>query len=156
SRRRSTLIVAPTLDLVHQWYDLLRTSFESDIGLVGGGEHTLADLTVTTYDSAYLHMERYGARFGMVVFDECHHLPGETYALAAKQCLAPYRLGLTATPERADGRDERLTDVLGAEVYRKDIGELSGSYLAEYDTVRIAVELSVSEREEYESERKVY
>ncbi len=156
SRRRSTLVVAPTLDLVHQWYELLKASFDTKIGVIGGGEHSLEPLTVTTYDSAYLHMERHGARFGMVVFDECHHLPGETYALAARLCLAPYRLGLTATPERADGREEVLSELLGPLVYRKDIGELSGSYLAEYDTVRIQVELSDAERAEYEAERKVY
>ena len=62
---------------------------------------------MTTYDSAYLHMEHFGARFGLVVFDECHHLPGDDYALAAELCLAPFRLGLTATPERADGRETR-------------------------------------------------
>src|SRR5690606_12424374 len=77
-------------------------------------------------------------------------------ALAARLCLAPYRLGLTATPERADGREEVLSELLGPLVYRKDIGELSGSYLAEYDTVRIQVELSDAERAEYEAERKVY
>lgn len=156
SRRRSTLVVAPTLDLVHQWYELLKASFDAPIGIVGGGEHSLEHLTVTTYDSAYLHMERHGARFGMVVFDECHHLPGETYALAARLCLAPFRLGLTATPERADGRQEALSELIGPEVYRKDIGELSGSYLAEYDTVRVAIELSEDERAEYVAQRKIY
>lgn len=156
SRQRSTLVVAPTLDLVHQWYELLRTNFDTNVGIVGGGEHTLEALTVTTYDSAYLHMERYGNRFGMVVFDECHHLPGETYMLAARLCLAPFRLGLTATPERVDGRQNLMVELVGEEVYRKDIGELSGSYLAEYDTVRVGIELTEAEREEYENQRKVY
>jgi superfamily II DNA or RNA helicase len=104
-RRRSTLVVVPTLDLVRQWYDLLRTSFGCEVGIVGGGSHELREITVTTYDSAYLHMQHFGARFGFVVFDECHHLPSETYQLAAELCLAPFRLGLSATPERPDGRD---------------------------------------------------
>lgn len=155
-RRRSTLVVAPTLDLVRQWYDLLRSSFGTEVGLVGGGEHDVRPLTVTTYDSAYIHMEHLGARFGMVVFDECHHLPGATYALAAQLCLAPYRLGLTATPERADGREEALGALIGPVVYRKDILELSGRYLAEYDTVRIEVELSPEAREEHDAERAIY
>ncbi len=107
-RRRSTLVVAPTLDLVRQWYDGLRATFGEPVGLLGGGDHDVQSITVTTYDSAYLHMEHLGARFGLVVFDECHHLPGPTYALAARLCLAPYRLGLTATPERADGREADL------------------------------------------------
>src|SRR5262249_21499270 len=120
-KRRSTLIVAPTLDLVRQWYDLLRHSFAQPVGLLGGGEYEVAPLTVTTYDSPYLHMQNLGARFGLLIFDECHHLPGASYAMAAKFSLAPFRLGLTATPERADGRDEELNSLIGPLVYRRDV-----------------------------------
>jgi superfamily II DNA or RNA helicase len=155
-KRRSTLVVAPTLDLVRQWYDLLGATFGGEIGLVGGGEHDVQPITVTTYDSAHLHMEHLGARFGLVVFDECHHLPSAAYALAARACLAPFRLGLTATPERADGRDADLSTLIGPVVYRKDIVELSGDYLAEYDVERIAIALSNEERAEYDAERAIY
>lgn len=155
-KKRSTLVVAPTLDLVRQWYDLLRTSFATEVGIVGGGEHSVRPLTVTTYDSAYLQMEHLGARFGLVVFDECHHLPGASYQLAAELCLAPFRLGLTATPERADGREGALAGLVGPVVYRKEIGELAGSFLADYDTERLTVELSAEERDEYQRERAIY
>jgi superfamily II DNA or RNA helicase len=154
--RRATLVVAPTLDLVRQWFDTLRASFGCDVGLVGGGEHDVKPLTVTTYDSAYLHMEHLGARFGLVVFDECHHLPGAAYALAARASLAPFRLGLTATPERSDGRDAELATLIGPIVYRKDIQDLSGDYLAEYETEQVAIALTPSERAEYDEARAIY
>ena len=38
-KRRSALVVAPTLDLVRQWYDFSTVSFGGPVGLVGGGEH---------------------------------------------------------------------------------------------------------------------
>jgi superfamily II DNA or RNA helicase len=155
-KQRSALVVAPTLDLVRQWHGLLRATFGVPVGVVGGGEHDVQALTVTTYDSAYLHMENLGARFGLVIFDEVHHLPSETYAFAARQCLAPFRLGLTATPERTDGRESVLDELVGPLCYRREISEMSGEYLAEYETERIAVELSPDERAEYESERAVY
>jgi len=155
-KQRSTLIVAPTLDLVRQWYDSLRLTFGGPVGVLGGGEHDIQNLTVSTYDSAAIHMDHLGARFGMIIFDECHHLPGPTYSLAAKLCLAPYRLGLTATPERQDGREGLLTELLGPIVYEKAITELSGSYLAEYDTERVLLHLSDTERAEYEAERAIY
>jgi superfamily II DNA or RNA helicase len=156
ARRRAALVVAPTLDLVRQWYDLLRLSFGTEVGIVGGGSHDVRPLTVTTYDSACLHMEHLGARFGLVVFDECHHLPGPSFSLAAEMSLAPFRLGLTATPERADGLDSRLQALIGPTLYRKDIVELSGRYLADYDVERIDVELTAEERTEYEAERTIY
>ncbi len=154
ARQRSTLVVVPTLDLLNQWYEVLGAAFGVPIGIVGGGYHEVSDITVTTYDSAHLHMDRLGNRFGLVIFDECHHLPSATYAMAARMCLAPYRLGLTATPERQDGRT--ADDTIGRIVYQKDITELSGEYLAEYDTVRLDVPLSPEERETYERDRGTY
>ncbi|MCC6216145.1 MAG: DEAD/DEAH box helicase family protein [Polyangiaceae bacterium] len=155
-RRRSALVVAPTLDLVRQWCDELERAFGVPVGVIGGGTHEPRPITVTTYDSAYLHMEHLGARWGLIVFDECHHLPSESYALAAEFSLAPYRLGLTATPERADGRDAELLRLIGPYVLRREIRELSGEFLAPYDTRRVAVELGPAEREEYEAERALY
>ena len=92
---------------MNQWYDLLCAAFDKTIGLIGGGYYEIEYLTVTTYDSAYRHMDRLGNRWGLIIFDECHHLPGEAYSHAAQMCLAPYRLGLTATPERAVRRTHR-------------------------------------------------
>ncbi|MEP7120447.1 MAG: DEAD/DEAH box helicase family protein [Byssovorax sp.] len=154
ARQRSTLVVVPTLDLMNQWYDSLAAAFNVPIGLVGGGYHDLEDLTVTTYDSANLHMNHFGHRFGLVIFDECHHLPSTSYAISAKMCLAPFRLGLSATPERTDGRTS--DDTIGAIVFRKDINELSGEYLSEYETVPLSVPLSPEERECYDRDRATY
>jgi superfamily II DNA or RNA helicase len=154
ARQRSTLVVVPTLDLMNQWYDVLKSAFPGTVGLIGGGYHDVQRLTVITYDSAHLHMDRLGNRFGLVIFDECHHLPSPSYATAAKMCLAPFRLGLTATPERPD--DRGCDDLIGPIVFRKDITELSGEYLASYETVRLEVPLSPEERASYEQERGLY
>lgn len=154
--RRSTLIVVPTLDLARQWSEVLRASFDAPVGVIGGGQHNPQTLTVITYDSAYIHMEHIGARFGMVVFDECHHLPGDAYSMAAKQCLAPFRLGLSATPERTDGRHLDLETLIGPLVFRLDVVELAGDYLAEYRTERVIVDLTDEELAEYEYERGIY
>lgn len=153
---RDTLVVAPTIDLVGQWYDLLRQAFGEPVGVLGGGVHEVHPITVSTYDSAYLHIERYGARFGLVVFDEVHHLPGPTYSGAAEGSLAPFRLGLTATLERSDGQHEGLYDWVGPVVYRKSITELSGDYLAEYDTELVKVSLSPEEQEAYATARSAF
>ncbi len=80
---RPTLIVTPTIDLMNQWYDELTLCFGVEVGLLGGGYYDIQPLTVTTYDSAYLNLDRLGNKFGLIVFDECHHLPGPTYGLAA-------------------------------------------------------------------------
>lgn len=153
SVQRGTLVVAPTIDLMNQWYELLCAAFGEPVGILGGGYYELQSLTVTTYDSAYSHMDRLGNRWGLVIFDECHHLPGEMYSHAAQMCLAPYRLGLTATPERTDGRHVLLDDLIGPQVYAKSITELSGEYLADYVTERVTVHLTPEEEAEYRQAR---
>jgi superfamily II DNA or RNA helicase len=114
----------------------------------------LKPLTVTTYDSAYIHMPNFGDRFGLLIFDECHHLPGPTYSQAALASIAPYRLGLTATP--TDEGHEAVGELLGPIVYRRDINELAGLYLAGYETIRLSVDLGPEERERYERAREIY
>jgi superfamily II DNA or RNA helicase len=154
---RSTLVVVPTLDLMNQWYARLLAAFRVDeVGLLGGGYHELLDLTVSTYDSFFIHAERIGNRFGLIVFDECHHLPSASYAQAARCCIAPFRLGLTATPEREGEGEEIYQDLVGPVVYRKAIKELAGRHLADYEVIQVAVDLSPEERETYEQNRGVY
>jgi len=153
---RSTLVVAPTLDLVGQWYDGLKAAFGGPVGVLGGGVHQVEAITVATYDSAWAHMGRYGDRFGLVVFDEVHHLPGPSYAQAAQLSLAPFRLGLTATLERPDGEHERLRDLIGPVVYRREITELAGDFLADYTTEVVLVHLSAEERCAYDEAHATY
>jgi superfamily II DNA or RNA helicase len=154
--RRSTLVVVPTLDLMNQWYDLLLSSFQAEVGLIGGGFFEVGALTVTTYASAFRFMERLGNQFGLIIFDECHHLPSSVYRYAAEMCIAPFRLGLTATPERTDGADEMLERLIGPIVYRREAHEMAGEYLADYSLHRMEVELSALERAAYESERVIF
>jgi superfamily II DNA or RNA helicase len=153
---RPALVVTPTIDLLNQWYDELTLCFATEVGLIGGGSHEVKPITVTTYDSAYLNMDRLGNRFGLIVFDECHHLPGPTYGLAASCTIAPFRLGLTATPERADNAHTQLDYLIGPIVYRREITQLRGDYLAEYRVETLYVNLTDEERFRYESAREVY
>ena len=153
---RSTLVVAPTLDLVGQWHDRLKTAFGCPVGMLGGGHHEVEDITVSTYDSAAIHMGRYGDRFGLLVFDEVHHLGAPGYLSAAAACIAPYRLGLTATWETHAEREDALTEIIGDVVYEKTITELSGEFLADYETVRIQVQLSEQEQADYAMARSEF
>jgi superfamily II DNA or RNA helicase len=154
--RRSALIVVPTLDLLSQWYGNLRAAFGVEIGLLGGGQHQVEDITVSTYDSLVLHAERLGGRFGLVIWDEAHHLPAPIYARAAESLVAPLRLGLSATPERPDGLHARMFELVGPIVYRREITELAGDFLAEYRTEVLTVRLSPEEQARYDALRARY
>jgi superfamily II DNA or RNA helicase len=150
SIQRSTLIMVPTLDLMHQWYAHLLAAFpEVEIGLLGGGSRDRTPILVSTYDSAAIHAENLGNLYGLLIFDECHHLPSDFNRVIAEYAIAPYRLGLSATPERTDGKHADLEYLIGPEVYRKSPEELSGIALAEHKTAQIRVKLSQIERDRY-------
>lgn len=149
---RTTLIVVPTLDLMHQWYAQLEAAFpDIDLGLLGGGSQDRSDILVATYNSAAIYAEALGNGYGLLIFDECHHLPTDFSRVIAEYAIAPYRLGLTATPERSDSNERALEALIGSIVYRKTASELSGDALARYKTVEIKVKLSPKEKEIYQS-----
>ncbi|WP_042341294.1 DEAD/DEAH box helicase family protein [Calothrix sp. PCC 7507] len=147
---RTTLIVVPTLDLMHQWYAHLVAAFpDADVGLLGGGSRDRTAILVATYDSAAIHAESLGNLYALLIFDECHHLPTDFSRVIAEYAIAPYRLGLSATPERTDGKHADLDILIGREVYRKRAEDLAGQALANHEIVQMKVKLSQNERERY-------
>ncbi|MFO5491403.1 MAG: DEAD/DEAH box helicase [Cuspidothrix sp.] len=147
---RTTLIVVPTLDLMHQWYAHLVAAFpDGEVGLLGGGSRDRTAILVATYDSAAIHAESLGNKYGLIIFDECHHLPTDFNRVIAEYTIAPYRLGLSATPERTDGKHTELNILIGKEVYRQRAEDLAGKALAAHEIVQIKVKLSQLEREKY-------
>lgn len=153
---RSALVVAPTIDLMSQWYSLLVDSFGIEIGILGGGHHELREITVTTYDSAYIYAAEYGNRFDLIVFDEVHHLPSAKNQQIAIMSGAMFRLGLTATYERQDGAHEMLDYLIGPVVCRRGVKDLKGEFLSDYDVVRIRASLTEDEAERYAASSKLY
>lgn len=154
-----TLAVVPTIDLLQQWRVALAAALSlpaEEIGVFGGGEKDLKPITIITYDSAALY-PRELRQFGLLIFDECHHLPAPTYRLIAESAFTPLRLGLSATPERSDMAHLELEELIGPEVYRRSPSELTaGRFLAQYKEQSINIELSPEDQERYTEQRRLY
>jgi superfamily II DNA or RNA helicase len=152
----STLVVAPVRDLMYQWHRRIVQSLGYDAGIIGDNVFRVKPVSITTYDSACIHMDKLGNQFGLIVFDECHHLPGNMRRDAARMSAAPLRLGLTATPQRSDGRHVDLSWLIGPIAYEMPIAAAKGRTLADYEVVRIPVHLSDAEQARYDrSSRQV-
>lgn len=159
SLNTETLICVPTLDLLGQWRAALlnNTSLTAEeVGTWGGGDRERKPVTVITYDSAAIHMRTLQG-FGLLVFDEAHHLPADSYRTIAEGCIATVRLGLSATPERSDLRHTDLDYLIGPVVYERSPARLrEGRHIANYRTEQIAVALNSSEREAYGRAAEIY
>ncbi len=154
--RRRALILVPTIDLLNQWARAINDVLGMDAGKLGGGDHMVQKVTVSTYDSAMINIKQVGNKFSLLIADECHHLPAPTYSEIALYSVAPYRMGLSATPEREDGLHRELDRLLGPVVYRLSPNDLAGTYLSDFTLKRIAVELSQDELLEYKRNYSIY
>lgn len=156
---KRTLIVVYTKEHVKQWIDAI-ARFSNAAGMTGAyysEEKRLAPITVTTYQSAHRYIKKLAPHFSLAIFDEAHHLPAEKFRAIAVGLPAPYRLGLSATPEREDGKHEELFPLLGGVVYRSSPGELtSRGYLAPYVIRTIKVDLDPDEKSKYKALRRKY
>ncbi len=69
------------------------------------------------------------------------------HARPVNRCqIAGQHVSGVVSVDLGDGRHAELTDLVGPVVYRKDIIELSGDYLADYETERVSIDLSPEER----------
>ena len=107
------LVLVHTSDLAEQWIQRCKQQLGVEATLVGGGSSDDTGRVVVALFQSLVNMrwsERHfwGKQFGLVIVDEAHHPPAETFSDVMMTMSAKYRLGLTATPKRADG----LTDIL--------------------------------------------
>jgi superfamily II DNA or RNA helicase len=154
---RSAVVVAPTIDLLHQWYARLANAFATEIGVYYGGEKQVQPITVTTYHSAGDLIAQVGNHFKLIIYDEVHHLPAPSWGETALMSPALHRLGQPPIPKRMNRSMGAggVADLIGPIVYEKQLGELVGKQLAEYRTKRIQVDRP-PERRRYDADYALY
>jgi superfamily II DNA or RNA helicase len=103
-----TLWLVHRRDLVTQTYEeFLRLWPEVETGRYFGGVHEAeADNLIAAIQSVADHLDEFApGEFSYLVIDEAHHARAETYRRVLEYFEPRFILGLTATPERADGQD---------------------------------------------------
>jgi len=131
-----TLVLAPSRELVSQWREeiLGKTSLtEERVGEYHGGQKQIRPVTIATYRTA--SMDRHRAlfeerRWGLVVFDEVHHVPSPVYSRTA-DLQTRHRLGLSATPIREDDAEEEIFTLIGPPIGTDWEALFEAGYVAE-------------------------
>ncbi len=154
------LVLVPTIVLCEQWREALTGLLDlptEAVGMVGGGKREwTCPVVVATYDGAARSLGHISS-FGLLIADEVHHLPADTYRAIAEAAVAPYRLGLSATLARSDGRERDLDTLLGEVVYTEQVAPLArDGYLAPFDVYRLDVDLGAQDRAAYDRDMAVY
>ncbi len=155
-----TLILVPNKILLWQWRNRIAKYLgvpQSEIGILGGGESKIADITVSTYQSGVRNKEKLAKRFMLLICDESHHVPAKTFKEVALYSAAPYRLALSATPKRYDKNEILLFKLMGGIVYEIKYQDLvMMGILAPMAVRKIIVDLPWEIKERYkELEKKL-
>jgi superfamily II DNA or RNA helicase len=149
------LCLVPTRVLLEQWLAELRGVHQGPVGCLGDGEHHIEAVTVATFESAYRHMPRLGRSFELLIVDEVHHFGVGVRDEALEMSIARFRLGLTATPPEKDALS-RLDELVGPIVYQLGVGDLTGTWLADFDLVVLQLGLDAEERAQYTTDYRAF
>ena len=103
-----TLVVVHKDFLMTQWYDrILEFIPDAKIGKIQQDTIDIEDKDIVLAMVQSLSMKEYPEdtfeSFGLVIFDECHHLGAEVFSKCMAKVQSKYMLGLSATPNRKDG-----------------------------------------------------
>jgi superfamily II DNA or RNA helicase len=100
------LILVHKSFLLEQWRQRVRQFYgpETSISIIQGAQYEdTGDVVIAMIQSMYSRNYQAPQSCGLVIVDECHHLPAKTFRAVMMNCNTKYRLGLSATPERSDG-----------------------------------------------------
>jgi len=147
-----TIVLVVTEELMNQWYERIRRMLGVEAGRLGGGFDDVKDVTVAIYNSAVKKINEIRDRFDLAIFDECHHIPAETFKNVAFKLTAPYRLALSATPTRKDGNEELIYLTSGGIVHKVTyLDMVHAGLVVPIRHFRVYVKLSEEELKEYRS-----
>lgn len=150
---RPALVLAPTRQLIHQWVRSIREFYDGPVGEYGDGKRDVQPFTVATYESGYIHLDRLGDHFDLLVVDEAHHFASERLGEIARMATAPFRLGLSATLPGAGSERKAIEGLLGPICFSLPTDRLTGSYLSTFEIRVVRLRLSREERAEYNHHR---
>lgn len=141
-RKVNTLILVHTNALLEQWKKELERfliiNFEapeeqkgkrgrkkefSPIGLIGGAKdsrHGIIDIAIVQSCISDKDVKEFVRDYGMVIVDECHHIPAVGFERVLDYANARYVYGLTATLHREDGLDPITFMQCGPVRYKSD------------------------------------
>lgn len=117
---QKTLVVTHTTDLRDQWCEEIKNLFGITPGTIKAGTFDVEDhpIVVGNVQSLVKHLGSIEKLFGTIIMDEGHHTPASTFTKLIDSSHARYRIALSGTMTRADGKHILFPDYFGSTVFK--------------------------------------
>lgn len=117
---QKTLIITHTTALRDQWIEEIENLYGISPGVIGSGKFDIEDhcLVVGNVQTVTKFVDRLSKEFGCIILDEAHHVPATTFSSIIDGMHARYRIGLSGTIHRTDGKHVIFRDYFGDKFYK--------------------------------------
>jgi len=117
--KQKTLIVVHTLALRKQWEEEIEKTLGIKPGIIGSGKFdTKPIIVVSNVQTLSKKISEVSDLFGTVILDEMHHVSAPTFANIVDKSRAKYKIGLSGTLQRKDGKHVIFNDYFGFDVHQ--------------------------------------
>ena len=119
---KKTLFLAHRNELITQAYDTFDEMWpDADVNIFAAeSKENYGDVVCGSIQSVNANLAQFNPEdFGYIIIDEAHHSAADSYKKILGYFKPEFTLGLTATPERADG--EKILDLFKNEAHKLDL-----------------------------------
>lgn len=116
---QKTLVVVHTTALRKQWADEVEKVYGFEPGIIGSGKFNIdPPIVIGNTQSLYRRIPKIAKEFGTILLDEMHHVSSPTFSKIVDTNYARYKIGLSGTIERKDGKHVVFRDYFGNNVFK--------------------------------------
>ena len=116
---QKTLIIVHTVPLRNQWAAEVKKVYGITAGIIGSGKMDIdSPVVIGNTQSLYRRIPDIRREFGTVILDEMHHVSSPTFSKVLDTNYARYKIGLSGTIERKDGKHVVFRDYFGQKVHK--------------------------------------
>jgi superfamily II DNA or RNA helicase len=116
---QKTLIVCHNTMLRDQWIEEVKKLYGMDCGIIGSGSFDIDHVIVVgNIQTLIKELPNIAKEFGTVIVDECHHVTATTFSSFLDGMYSRYKIGLSGTMNRKDGKHILFKDFFGLQLYQ--------------------------------------
>ena len=114
-----TLVIVHTVPLRNQWAKEVEKVYGFKAGIIGSGKFEIdSPIVIGNTQTLYRNIDKIRKEFGTIILDEMHHVSSPTFSKLLDSNYCRYKIGLSGTIQRKDGKHVVFRDYFGSKVYK--------------------------------------